>query len=189
VVQLMREGLTRGKIQLAIANSSSLGFIELKNKLLDLNENVPRRLDIIKIFLLGRDYKQNDEPVWNNGNVLFTPDLRQFENIFNTLGFDGEWAKIKEEYMKRNLHVYRDGFNRHGHGNTKPSYWAYGYMTLQMYKDTISPEEFQEYSLTQTQTQTQLNQTNSSQTTGLAYYCGGISSYTLWQTFSSDGIT
>ncbi|CAF1534206.1 unnamed protein product, partial [Adineta steineri] len=40
-----------------------------------------------------------------------------------------------------------------------------------------------------TQTQTQLNQTNSSQTTGLAYYCGGISSYTLWQTFSSDGIT
>ncbi|CAF1527425.1 unnamed protein product [Adineta steineri] len=145
VVQLMREGLTRGKIQLAIANSSSLGFIELKNKLLDLNENVPRRLDIIKIFLLGRDYKQNDEPVWNNGNVLFTPDLHQFENIFNTLGFDAEWAKIKEEYMKRNLHVYRDGFNRHGHGNTKPSYWAYGYMTLQMYKDTISPEEFQEY--------------------------------------------
>jgi hypothetical protein len=47
--------------------------------------------------------------------------------------------------MKRNLHIYRDGFNRHGHGNTKPSYWAYGFMTLQLYKDNTSAEIFKEY--------------------------------------------
>ncbi|CAF3331798.1 unnamed protein product [Rotaria sp. Silwood2] len=145
MIKLMREGLTRGKTQLAITNSSSLGFVELKDKLLNLNENIPRRLDIIKVFLLGRDYKNNDEPVWNNGNVLFTPNLCDFEKIFVSLGYANEWEKLKAEYIKRNLHIYRDGFNRHGHGNTKPSYWAYGFMTLQLYKDNISPEIFKEY--------------------------------------------
>ena len=128
MIKLLREGLTRGKVQLAIMNSSSLGFVELKDKLLDLNEKVPRRLDIIKVFLLGRDYKKDDEPVWNNGNVLFTPNLTDFEKVFVSLGFTNEWEKIKDEYMKRNLYIYRDGFNRHGHGNTKPSYlgiWIY----------------------------------------------------------------
>jgi hypothetical protein len=145
MIKLMREGLIRGKTQLAITNSSSLGFIELKDKLLDWNEKIPRRLDIIKVLLLGRDYKKNDEPVWNNGNVLFTPNLCDFERIFISLGYTNEWEKIKEEYIKRNLHIYRDGFNRHGHGNTKPSYWAYGYMTLQFYKDNVSAEVFKEY--------------------------------------------
>jgi hypothetical protein len=97
------------------------------------------------VFLLGRDYKQNDEPVWNNGNVLFVPNLSDFESIFVSLGYADEWAKVKEEYTKRNLHIYRDGFNRHGHGNTKPSYWAYGHMTLQLYKDNVSAEDFNEY--------------------------------------------
>ncbi|CAF1283955.1 unnamed protein product [Rotaria sordida] len=145
MIKLMREGLTRGKIQLSITNSSSLGFIELKDKLLNLNEKIPRRLDIIKVFLLGRDYKNNDEPVWNNGNVLFTSNFNDFEQIFITLGYVNEWEKIKTEYFKRNLHIYRDGFNRHGHGNTKPSYWAYGFMTLQLYKDHVSAEIFKEY--------------------------------------------
>ncbi|CAF4880464.1 unnamed protein product [Rotaria sp. Silwood1] len=145
MIKLMRDGLTHGKIHLAITNSSSLGFIELKNKLLNLNEKIPRRLDIIKVFLLGRDYKNNDEHVWNNGNVLFTSNLGDFEKIFVTLGFANEWEKVKAEYMKRNLHIYRDGFNRHGHGNTKPSYWAFGFMTLQLYKDNVSADVFEEY--------------------------------------------
>ena len=145
MITLMREGLTRGKSQATIANSSSLGFVELKDKLLDYNEKIPRRLDIIKVLLLGRDYKQNDEPVWNNGNVLFTPNLGDFERVFISYGYAEEWTKIKDEYMKRNLHIYRDGFNRHGHGNTKPSYWAYGFMTLQLYKDNIPEDMFKEY--------------------------------------------
>ena len=145
MVKLMREGLARGKVQVAIANSSSLGFVELKDKLLDYNEKIPRRLDIIKVLLLGRDYKQNDEPVWNNGNVLFTPNLSDFERVFVSYGYAEEWNKVKEEYMKRNLHIYRDGFNRHGHGNTKPSYWAYGHMTLQVYKDNVPADVFKEY--------------------------------------------
>lgn len=145
MVKLMREGLTRGKAQAVIANSSSLGFVELKDKLLDYEEKIPRRLDIIKVLLLGRDYKQNDEPVWNNGNVLFTPNLGDFERLFVSYGFEEEWKKIKEEYLKRNLHVYRDGFNRHGHGNPKPSYWAFGFMTLQLYKNNVSPDVFKEY--------------------------------------------
>ena len=145
MIDLLRDGLTRGKTQLAIVNSSSLGFVELKDKLLNLNEKIPRRLDIIKVFLLGRDYKRDDEPVWNNGNVLFTPDFAAFEKIFIDLGFQAEWEKIKEEYMKRNLHIYRDGLNRHGHGNTKPSYWAFGHATLQVYKENVSAEVFKEY--------------------------------------------
>lgn len=145
MIGLMRDGITRGKHQFSIVNSSSLGFVDLKTKLLDINEQILRRLDIIKVLLLGRDYKNDDEHVWNNGNVLFTPDLRDFEKIFLHYGYENEWEKIKNEYMKRNLHVYRDGFNRHGHGNTKPSYWAFGYMTLQLYKENISEEDFREY--------------------------------------------
>lgn len=34
-----------------------------------------------------------------------------------------------------------------------------------------------------------MNQTNSSVTIQLPYYCRGVSPYTLWQLFSSDGIT
>ncbi|CAF5204379.1 unnamed protein product, partial [Rotaria magnacalcarata] len=145
VIKFMRDGLIRGKTQVVIANSSSLGFVELKDKLLDFNEKIPRRLDIIKVFLLGRDYKNNDEPVWNNGNVLFIPNLCDYERVFVSCGYQDEWNKIKEEYMKRNLHIYRDGFNRHGHGNTKPSYWAFGYQTLQLYKDNVPAEVFKEY--------------------------------------------
>ncbi|CAF0807666.1 unnamed protein product [Adineta ricciae] len=145
MVMLLREGLTRGKVRANITNTSSLGYAELKNRCLDLNEQVPRRLDILKVILLGRDYKNNDEPVWNNGNALFTSKLAEFEHVFVTLGYAEEWALIKAEHMKRNLYTYRDGFNRHGHGNTKPSYWAYGYMTLQLYKENISCEDFEEY--------------------------------------------
>ena len=145
MIHLMRDGLTRGKTQVAIANSSSLGFVDLKDKLLNLNEKIPRRLDIIKVFLLGRDYKRDDEPVWNNGNVLFTSEFGAFEKIFLDLGFQAEWEKIKEDYIKRNLHIYREGFNRHGHGNNKPSYWAFGHPTLQAYKDHVSPDVFEEY--------------------------------------------
>ncbi|CAM4895296.1 unnamed protein product [Rotaria socialis] len=145
MIKFMRDGLIRGKNQVVIANSSSLGFVELKDKLLDFNEKIPRRLDIIKVFLLGRDYKNNDEPVWNNGNVLFIPNLCDYERVFVSCGYPDEWNKIKEEYMKRNLHIYRDGFNRHGHGNTKPSYWAFGYITLQLYKDNVPAEVFKEY--------------------------------------------
>ncbi|CAF3550969.1 unnamed protein product [Rotaria sp. Silwood1] len=146
IVKLMRNGITYGKLHLTIENSSSLGFIELKQKLLDLNENVPRRLDILKVFLLGRDDELNDEPVWNNGNVLFTTELSDYENIFTKLGQNDEWIKLRAQYIKRRLYIYRDELlNRHGHGNIKPSYWAYGYATLQLYKDNVSLDEFNKY--------------------------------------------
>ncbi|CAF4248244.1 unnamed protein product [Rotaria sp. Silwood2] len=146
IVKLMRNGITHGNLHLAIENSSSLGFIELKRKLLDLNEHVPRRLEILQVFLLGRDDELNDEPVWNNGNALFTTDLSEYENIFTKLGQSDEWIKLRTKYIKCRLHIYRDELlNRHGHGNIKPSYWAYGYATLQFYKDNVSPDEFNNY--------------------------------------------
>ncbi|UJR09050.1 hypothetical protein I4U23_013298 [Adineta vaga] len=145
MVTLIREGLVRGKIRVAIANTSSLGFAELQNRSLDLHETVPRRLDILAVLLLGREYKKNDEPVWNNGNALFTSKLAEYKRAFVTLGFAGVWEKIRAEHKNRTLYTYRDGFNRHGHGNTKPSYWAHGHMTLQLFKENVSPEDFKEY--------------------------------------------
>lgn len=146
IVNLMRNGVNHGNLNMTIENSSSLGFIELKQKLLDLKESVPNRLNILKVFLLGRDDEHNDEPVWNNGNVLFTTNLSDYEDIFTKLGHTDEWLKLKAQYIKRRLYIYRDELlNRYGHGNVKPSYWAYGYATLQRYKDNVSPEEFNNY--------------------------------------------
>jgi hypothetical protein len=145
MIKYLRDGLTYKNVHVAIVNSSSLGFMILKDKLLDLNENIPRRLDIIKVFLLGRDHENNDEPVWNNGNVLFTPNFDAFGTVLTELGHQTQWNEIKDEHSKRNLHVYRDGYNRHKHGNLKPSYWAFGHATLQMYKEHVSPDVFKEY--------------------------------------------
>jgi uncharacterized protein YegL len=127
-IDLWKNGLTRGTTSLSIVNNSSMGNIELKQSLLDLNNNIPDRIGKLKILLLGRDDKDNI--VWNNGNVLFT-QLAEFETIFTKLGQTDQWNAVKDEYKKRNRHIYRDLVNRHGHSNEKPSFYGFGHKTLE----------------------------------------------------------
>lgn len=145
MIEFMINGITKENINVKIVNTSSIGYIDLKTRLLDTTIMIPNRCDKLKILLMGRDNKDNI--VWNNGNVLFT-DLKEFANVFTKEGKDDEWKIIKEEYMKRKLHIYRGDTskeNRHGHSNDKPSYWAYGYQTIEDMAKNISVEDWQKY--------------------------------------------
>lgn len=144
VVQLFNNGMQKGTSQstVKILNDSSQGFVELRNKLFDLNSNVPIRIEKLRIFLLGRDLNGNN--VWNGGNVLPT-ELKPYEQLFTKLNAVESWTKLKEEYMERNIHIYRELMNRHGHHNGKRSYWALGYQTLEKMIADISHEEWMKY--------------------------------------------
>jgi hypothetical protein len=140
IINLFQTGLKRNNVWSKITNPSSDGFVELKNKLLDLSSNVPRRITKIKILLLG---KINNETIWNNGNVLAT-NLVPFRDIFTKLKKD--FDIVRKSYEIRGRHIYRDGPpNCHGHSNEKPSYWAFGYQTLKEMITVISNEEWIQY--------------------------------------------
>lgn len=145
IISLFKNGVKRGIVSYKIVNSSSLGYSDLKKTLTDLNngKSVPLRTEIIKVFLLCRDSK--NEPVWNNGGINFVYNLTDFGNVFKEMNKSEEWELIFKEYKERGLHIYRELMNRHGHGNSKPSYWAFGYPTLQHYKDDVSEEDFKKY--------------------------------------------
>jgi hypothetical protein len=141
-IKLFKEGITRGNCSAIITDSSKIGYIPLKESLLDLTKEVPIRAEKLCILLLGTDSKDNI--VWNNGNAIRV-DLTAFEICFAEMGKEHWFEGIKEIYKKKKLHVYRDLPNRHGHDNDKPSYWAFGYAELKNLYETVSEEEWKQY--------------------------------------------
>jgi hypothetical protein len=141
-IQLFKEGITRGSHSLVISDSSKIGFMPLKEGLLDMNREVNLRPDKLCILLLGTDSKDNI--IWNNGNAIRC-DLGPFEDCFAAMDKSHWFEGIKEIYKKKKVHIYRDLANRHGHCNDKPSYWAFGYGTLNDLHKTVSLEEWEEY--------------------------------------------
>lgn len=142
-VNIMKNGYTYRTRHHKIENTNSHGYHQLKERLLETRARIRDRIDKLAVLLLGT---HQDEIVWNNGNVLFTP-LEPFESFFNRYGEKEKWAVIKEEYFDRRRHVYRDHpeFNRHGHGNSRPSFWALGYRTLEEMIKSISHSDWMEY--------------------------------------------
>ncbi|XWV26343.1 hypothetical protein QJ857_gp0731 [Tupanvirus soda lake] len=141
-INLMKNGLTYGGVNYCIQNNASLGFIEIQTNLLNDQIDVPDRLKKIVVFLTAKDSYGN--VVWNNGNVLRIK-LADFEWIFNKFNGRTEFELLKETYKLNPTHIYRHKPNRHGHSNDKPSYWAYGYETLEDMVKNISDEEWLEY--------------------------------------------
>lgn len=141
-IKLFKEGLEYGGTTFKIANTNSLGYIELRQNLLNMNIDVPNRLDKITVFILGR---HGDEIVWNNGSVLFSY-VSEFFNVFKECDANDSWNELYKLYKARRVHVYRGmKSNRHGHCNLKPSYWALGYKTILDMKNNITVEEWEEY--------------------------------------------
>jgi hypothetical protein len=151
VVNLFKNGLTKSQVSTQILNTTSMGFAELKQQLLDLSIPVQQRVLKLCVLLLGCSKEHGI--IWNNGNVLQGVRLTEFENVFVQSNAAAKWQRVYEVYKKRLFHVYRtktpdkngkDG-NRHGHSNTKPSYWSKGFKTMKAMKDAISEEEYTEY--------------------------------------------
>jgi hypothetical protein len=151
IKSLFKDGITESKsgAKYVLVNVDSLGFAELKRSLLDCTIQVPQRCRKLTYLLMGRDETQ--ENLYNNGNVLRTVNIPEFERAF-AKEKNGEiiWGRVYRIYLKRMAHRYRGTAeqpapNRHGHSNLKPSFYALGYRTKQLMRESISESEYNEY--------------------------------------------
>jgi hypothetical protein len=127
---LFRDGVTVHSSKWVLVNPSTVGFLDLEKALLDVERIVPRRLETIKLLLLGKD--EEGVEVWNRGNALFCMNLKKFEDIFVKLDRMDLWVPIRSEHRALNVYEYnREKPNRHSHGKHRPSYWAMGFPTLE----------------------------------------------------------
>jgi hypothetical protein len=136
--ELMRNGITKGYLTHKILNDSTKGYIDLKKSILDEKIDVPLRYEKLKAILSGKDEKGED--LWNNGNAIRTH--RKDYQVFIKKNNPNLW----EELSKLNMdHKYRAKENRQGHSNTKKSYWAKGYDTLQAFYELSKKDEVDQY--------------------------------------------
>ena len=134
----MKDGITKGYLTHKLSNESSKGYIDLKKKLLDDKIDIPLRYEKLKSILSGKNEK--GEILWNNGNAIRTK--RKDYQIF----IQKNKPEIWEEISKSNLeHKYREKINRQGHSNSKKSYWAKGFDTLQDFYELSKKNDIEEY--------------------------------------------
>ena len=136
--KLMKEGITKGYLTHKISTDSTKGYIDLKKKLLDDKIDIPLRYEKLKAILSGKDEKGQD--LWNNGNPIRTgrKDYQKF--------IQQNKPEIWEEFSKISLqHKYREKINRQGHSNSKKSYWAIGYETLQDFYELSKEKDVEAY--------------------------------------------
>ena len=135
---LMRNGITKGYLNFKISNDFSKGYNDLKKKILDDKLNIPLRYEKLRGILTGKDEQGQD--LWNNGNAL-RAHKKEYQ-IFIQKNKPEFW----EEICKVNIeHKYREKLNRQGHSNSKKSYWALGYETLQDFFELSKEKDILEY--------------------------------------------
>ena len=135
---LIINGITKGDLNYKFVNESTIGFLDLKDKILDEKIEVPLRNQKIEIIFLGID--ENGQKIFNNGNKL-RKGIKDYKNFLlkNNPSLWEKIKKVKKEY------TYREGANRHGHSNSKKSYWALGFNTLEEFFECSTKEEIEEY--------------------------------------------
>lgn len=140
-INFFKNGYSYKGANYVISSESNLGFIELKNSLENLNIDVPQRAKKLFVLYSGKD--ENENIIWNNGNVLRI-NISDKKDLFSQCDGINQFEALVEIF-KNSFHIYRDLPNRHGHSNEKPSYWAMGYQTLEDMIKVISKEEWEEY--------------------------------------------
>jgi len=159
-IKLFKEGISKGKAKAVIADSSKLGFFQLKQGLVTNNclvneegkedkdlpkEKVALRFKKLEIILLGIDLENPKDVIWNGGNIV-RKIVEEVKKAYLAEGIS--WDAIQEYMKSAKVHVYRELPNRHSHCNEKPSYWAFGFDTLSHYHVSVSAEEWEEYKKT-----------------------------------------
>ena len=136
--ELMRKGITKGYLTHIIKDESTKGYNDLKTVLLDDKRDVPLRYEKIRSILTSVDEK--GEKIWNNGNAIRNKRYQYKKFIERTK------PEFWEEICKLNIeHKYREKENRHGHSNSKMSYWAKGYETMNEFYDKNEKEIVEKY--------------------------------------------
>jgi hypothetical protein len=149
---LLKNGLRVGCAHHSIGNTSSAGWGELKAGLMDFCQEVPDRPQKVRSFLLGKtevptgseqDNKNGNMTVlYNGGNTLFH-ELGKFRALFDK----SVWIKVMGDHLVSTaIYSYRPHMsNRHGHSNARPSYWAYGFATLEQFRCAVYKEQYALY--------------------------------------------
>lgn len=142
--ELFKNGLTKNHVSVAITDSFKDGFDSLKTKLFDPNVNCPARDKKLKVLVMACN--ASGDIIYNKGNTLRMP-ITTLEELFTKAGCHNVWTSIKDEYVQKSIHLYRESNlrNRHDHANDKPSYFAYGFNNLGAYFATINKTEQAEY--------------------------------------------
>ncbi|ARF10430.1 hypothetical protein Hokovirus_1_309 [Hokovirus HKV1] len=149
-IMLFKNGLTYNNEVFKIANTSSDGYVDLFNGLLiNPSNNIPCHEEKILILWLGKyesKDEQNNNNVWNNGNHLRI-SLKTHEEYFKKLNFNNTFEIIKQYISEHTSQVYcyREKRNRHNHGNDRPSYYAYGYLSMDEMKNSVTKDFWLEY--------------------------------------------
>lgn len=138
--KLLNNGITIGVITFVLTDNCSLGYNILLEKLCKKEVDVPLRFYKLLCLATGKD--DENYIVWNKGNSIRD---RSFLKKLNGCLSKEEIGQIKLKLMKMSLHIYRDLPNRQGHSNEKPSYWALGYMTLDIMFADVTDEEIEKY--------------------------------------------
>ena len=143
-LNLLRNGIKKGQCELKIINRDSIGYNDLILSLLNEKlDNINLKKEKLFIILTGRNEK--GEILWNNGN--FVRNLTQIKQASNILTKE-QFENFNKQKKTLGIHIYRGGkdkCNRQGHSNDLPSYWAYGYKTIEEMANEISSNEMEEY--------------------------------------------
>lgn len=135
-VKLLVDGIKYEDLHVQIVNTGSNGFVQLIDALFDpvTYKTIIARNEKITVLFTAR---YNDNVVWNGSNCL---RYTQYHNHFLNTNSTTLYSKIATliiGYMGNIFHIYRDLPNRQGHHNDYPSFFAYGYLSVDdMYKKT-----------------------------------------------------
>ena len=144
-IDKLRNGIEYRDVYHSIDNHQSIGLTKLMAKLSTINDNtVPHRIEKLSIIITGRD---NDENIiWNNGSAMRI-NVENFRNIYSRYDAIDEFNRVMSVCRKNMLYIYRESNipNRHSHCNSKPSFWALGFKSVQEMQNNISKEEYEEY--------------------------------------------
>jgi len=148
---LLKDGLVKSRCSAEFKKGFQDPNLDLFWKqLVDDNVDVPLRCEKLQIIISGRDEK--NEPIWNNGRVLFHHTLHKASKFFYNDDQRQLWIDICQDYKTRRAQweyrLDKDGKdlpNRHTHCNARPSYWAKGFETLDDFKAGVDKDVWEAY--------------------------------------------
>lgn len=146
-ISLLEAGRERGPISVVINRDSCDGFAKLHDALMDLSLNVPKRAAKLYVIYSGTCPVSND-PVFNGGN-LYRTNWEPLKALLLSGNNGDVWSRLQKELETRG-HCYRGGSdqcNRHGHSNDLPSYYAFGCLSLESFREMVDNNAWEKYTI------------------------------------------
>lgn len=130
----------------SIVNRSAPGCAELEASLLDTNCEAQQRYHKVFVLATGRDPRPGHAVVWNLGNVN-SAGWAAYVRLFEGAGLPDMLAALHAVRAVHGVHRYRasDKPNRCGHCNSRPSFSAYGFASLEEYRVSVTPAQWETY--------------------------------------------